>query len=70
MVGPGTGLAPFRSILQQRKYSSAASGPLILFFGCRNKEKDFHCRSELEQLELEGQLKVISAFSRDQVDKV
>lgn len=70
MVGPGTGLAPFRSIIQHRLMSGEPFGPLVLFFGCRNKEKDFHCRDELEKIVSAGQLTMITAFSRDQDDKV
>lgn len=43
MVGPGTGLAPFRSILQSRQELIKA-GKAALFFGCRNENADFHCK--------------------------
>jgi len=62
MVGPGTGVAPFRS------FSLAASKDQrrVLFFGCRNKEADFFFEKEWENAGVE----VVTAFSRDQEDKV
>lgn len=44
MVAPGTGLAPFRSILQEQQKRWNGQQAFVLFFGCRNKLKDFHCR--------------------------
>ncbi|GAB0087650.1 NADPH-dependent diflavin oxidoreductase 1 [Sergentomyia squamirostris] len=72
MVGPGTGLAPFRSILQQReaKFCDEKGGRSILFFGCRNRDRDFHCEEELKRMEVAGLLKLITAFSRDQEEKI
>lgn len=71
MVGPGTGLAIFRGILQDHELKSKArDDKMVLFFGCRNKEKDFHCRDELERMEQEGFVKLFSAISRDQEDKM
>lgn len=48
MVGPGTGLAPFRSLLLKRFYQTkdkptATEAPYTLFFGCRGEMLDFHC---------------------------
>lgn len=43
MVGPGTGLAPFRSILQEHQKNWNGRQEFVLFFGCRGKTKDFHC---------------------------
>lgn len=68
MVGPGTGCAPFRSFIQER--STAALGGNVLFFGCRNRLKDFYFDDEWRRLESNGFLKLFVAFSRDQVDKV
>lgn len=71
MVGPGTGLAIFRGILQSYELKGeASSNKLTLFFGCRNEGKDFHCRDDLLRLEQEGSLKMFCAFSRDQEDKM
>jgi sulfite reductase alpha subunit-like flavoprotein len=41
MVGPGTGVAPFRAFVQHRGAAGDAAGPAALFFGCRNAEGDF-----------------------------
>ncbi len=43
MVGPGTGLAPFRAFIQHRQLGSApeAKGEAVLYFGCRHRVKDF-----------------------------
>ncbi|KAI5641030.1 FAD binding domain-containing protein [Phthorimaea operculella] len=71
LIGPGTGLAPFRSLIQDRTLRSTASkDTLYLFFGCRYKERDFHCKEELEGLVEEGKLSLFCAFSRDQDNKI
>jgi len=70
MVGPGTGIAPFRAFLQERD-SREATGKNWLFFGNPHFTQDF-----LYQVEIQGYLKsgllskVDVAFSRDQADKV
>lgn len=71
MCGPGTGLAPFRSILQWEQLCGGTrqANALVLFFGCRNERGDFHCGSELRAMEEAGQLTLFTAFSRDQADK-
>ncbi|KAJ8715777.1 hypothetical protein PYW07_010259 [Mythimna separata] len=71
MIGPGTGLAPFRSLLQEREVQGTANkDALHLIFGCRYKERDFHCREELERMVKEDKISLYCAFSRDQEDKV
>uniref|UniRef100_A0A182N6W8 NADPH-dependent diflavin oxidoreductase 1 n=1 Tax=Anopheles dirus TaxID=7168 RepID=A0A182N6W8_9DIPT len=71
MIGPGTGLAPFRGILQERELSdNPCSAPLALFFGCRSSTADFHCEEDLKRMEHSGMLQLFCAFSRDQPDKV
>ncbi|XP_023935479.1 NADPH-dependent diflavin oxidoreductase 1 [Bicyclus anynana] len=71
LIGPGTGLAPFRSLIQERVYrGSAQSQVLHLFFGCRYEMKDFHCKEELLGLVAEDKLSLYCAFSRDQDDKI
>ena len=51
MVGPGTGVAPFRAFVQERAAQAKAGqnvGKTVLFFGCRNKAEDFMYQSEWE----------------------
>uniref|UniRef100_A0A7N8XL74 NADPH-dependent diflavin oxidoreductase 1 n=1 Tax=Mastacembelus armatus TaxID=205130 RepID=A0A7N8XL74_9TELE len=68
MVGPGTGVAPFRSALQERIAEGKTAN--VLFFGCRSVHKDFYFRSEWEEMMEAGHLTLFTAFSRDQEDKV
>ncbi len=69
MVGPGTGIAPFRGFLEEREARNA-SGQNWLFFGDRNAENDFIYREQLEALQEKGMLKLDLAFSRDQTEKI
>ncbi len=70
MVGPGTGVAPFRAYLQERK-ATGATGKNWLFFGEQRQNEDFLYREEFEQLCQEGVLtRFDTAFSRDQEKKV
>ncbi|XP_034047904.1 NADPH-dependent diflavin oxidoreductase 1 isoform X2 [Thalassophryne amazonica] len=68
LVGPGTGVAPFRSALQERVSEGKTAN--ILFFGCRSESKDFYFRTEWEEMSRAGQLTLFTAFSRDQEEKV
>jgi len=73
MIGPGTGLAPFRGFIQERAFQKEQGKPVgetHLYFGCRHKDKDFIYREELEKYVDEGVLNLHTAFSRDQVEKV
>ena len=70
MVGPGTGIAPFRAFLQDRK-ASGATGKNWLFFGDQKAAYDYLYREELEAMQAEGLLTRLDlAFSRDQEAKV
>jgi len=74
MIGPGTGYAPFRGFLQERsalKSSGATLGPAMLFFGCRNKSKDFMYEEEMQSALNDGIITSLDvAFSRDGPKKV
>ncbi|MFT5520996.1 MAG: sulfite reductase (NADPH) flavoprotein alpha-component, partial [Enterobacterales bacterium] len=70
LIGPGTGIAPFRAFLQQRD-ASEASGKNWLFFGNPNFNTDFLYQNEFKQYLTKGLLtKLDLAFSRDQQDKI
>ncbi|KAL0277497.1 UNVERIFIED_CONTAM: hypothetical protein PYX00_004752 [Menopon gallinae] len=71
MIGPGTGVAPFRSYINEMvAIGKASSDNLILFFGCRYKDADFHHAHEWLKLQNENKLTLFTAFSRDQENKV
>jgi sulfite reductase alpha subunit-like flavoprotein len=70
MIGPGTGIAPFRGFLQERR-ALGHTGPNWLFFGERHAATDFYYRDEIEQMRADGFITDLDlAFSRDQRDKV
>ena len=70
MVGPGTGIAPFRSFLHERA-ARGAVGENWLFFGDQHRDADFLYEAELEQFRADGGLTRLDlAFSRDQAHKV
>jgi len=70
MVGPGTGIAPFRAFLQHRQ-ATAAPGKNWLFFGDQCAATDFLYRDELAAMQTSGLLaRLDTAFSRDQPRKI
>ena len=70
MVGPGTGIAPFRAFLEDRK-ASGATGKTWLLFGDQHKKWDFLYGEQLQAMLREGTLtKLSTAFSRDQAEKI
>ena len=70
MVGPGTGIAPFRAFLEERE-ADGAKGDNWLLFGDRNKEHDFIYKEEIEAMQDSGLItKLDLAFSRDQDEKI
>ncbi|MHC9297324.1 diflavin oxidoreductase [Mycobacterium sp. LTG2003] len=70
MIGPGTGIAPFRAFLQERRATQAA-GRSWLFFGDRRRATDFLYGDELDDFVSSGTLTRLDlAFSRDQDAKV
>lgn len=80
-VGAGTGVAPMRSLLQERTAVARSCGATIsttgndhcrniLLFGCRKSSADYYYKDEWLQLENQGQLRLLTAFSRDQFQKI
>jgi sulfite reductase (NADPH) flavoprotein alpha-component len=70
MIGPGTGIAPFRAFLQERR-ALGAGGRNWLFFGDQHGATDFLYRDEIEGFARDGLLtRLDTAFSRDQPDKI
>ncbi|KAI9151118.1 hypothetical protein H9P43_009733 [Blastocladiella emersonii ATCC 22665] len=84
MIGPGTGVAPFRGFIQDRCAAAKrlaasapsgtvppAMGPALLFFGCRHQAHDYLYADEWETYMDEGGLtEIVTAFSRDGPNKV
>ncbi|MEL7205989.1 MAG: sulfite reductase subunit alpha [Pseudomonadota bacterium] len=70
MVGPGTGVAPFRAFLEERQ-ARGAEGTNWLFFGDQHRASDFIYRDEIRSFSESGLLTRLDlAFSRDQADKI
>jgi len=70
MIGPGTGIAPFRGFLHERRALNA-KGRNWLFFGERSSTADYLYREELESMVADGHLtRLDTAFSRDQDKKI
>ncbi len=70
MIGPGTGIAPFRAFVHERA-NDDGSGRNWLFHGARKRDHDFLYRDEIVQMHHDGSLDRLDvAFSREQEDKV
>ena len=70
MVGPGTGIAPFRGFLHERR-ATGATGKNWLFFGDQKSESDLLYREELAAFQVDGVLTQLDlAWSRDQHEKI
>jgi len=70
MIGPGTGIAPFRSFIEERN-ASGASGHNWLFYGDQHFESDFLYQTEIQNYFQVGALTNVDvAFSRDQKEKI
>jgi sulfite reductase (NADPH) flavoprotein alpha-component len=73
MVGPGTGIAPFRAFIEERNWQrdqGLALGCDWLFFGDQKADFDFIYGNELKNYQEKYSLKVTTAFSRDQAEKI
>ncbi|ODV80635.1 uncharacterized protein CANTADRAFT_48366 [Suhomyces tanzawaensis NRRL Y-17324] len=74
MIGPGTGVAPFRGFVRERvaqKKNDLKIGPTVLFYGCRNETEDFLYKNEWPEYskELGSALEIHTAFSRQDPSK-
>jgi len=69
LIGPGTGVAPFRAFLQERLISQA-KGRNWLFFGERHRASDFYYEPFFQELVKRHFLRLDTAFSRDQPEKI
>ena len=70
MIGPGTGIAPFRAFLEQRALDGA-TGRNWLYFGEQHRATDFFYEDEFTAMQQAGRLHRLDlAFSRDQAEKI
>ena len=82
LIGPGTGVAPIRSLLWEKAAMAEAYrkkhgpdqavpiGPIILLYGGRNRAADYFFEEEWEKLKSVLDLTILTAFSRDQRHKI
>jgi len=69
MVGAGTGVAPFRAFIEERS-TQKATGTNLMIFGNPHSETDYLYEDEWKQYEANGEVEMITAFSRDQEKKI
>jgi sulfite reductase (NADPH) flavoprotein alpha-component len=70
MIGPGTGIAPFRAFLQERQ-ARGAKGKNWLFFGAQREKCDYAYKEDFDRFKRDGILTQLDcAWSRDQAHKV
>jgi len=69
LIGPGTGIAPYRAFLQER-IATQAPGRNWIFFGERNRASDFYYADYWLDLEKQERIRLDTAFSRDQAEKI
>ncbi|MGH6975489.1 MAG: sulfite reductase subunit alpha, partial [Stellaceae bacterium] len=70
MIGPGTGVAPFRAFLQERQ-ATKAPGPNWLYFGHQRSDYDFFYEEEFKAMRADGHLtRLTLAWSRDGAEKI
>ena len=69
LIGPGTGIAPFRAFIQER-LATQAEGKNWVFFGERHRAFDFYYGDFWTELEKQGRIRLDTAFSRDQIEKI
>ena len=66
MVGPGTGIAPFRAYASKEiLHSKEQQRRILVFFGCRHKKKDFYFENDWNVMEKQNNFNILTAFSRD-----
>mmetsp|Transcript_4430 Transcript_4430/g.9545 ORF Transcript_4430/g.9545 Transcript_4430/m.9545 type:complete len:1182 (+) Transcript_4430:140-3685(+) len=73
LTGLGTGLAPFRAFVQERKWlkeQGHAVGPIRLYFGARHRREEYLYGDEWDAYQAEGLVDLCLAFSRDQPEKI
>lgn len=76
LIGPGTGVAPMRALLQERylhfKQNEEVSADTILFFGCRKRDSDYLFENDWNNFETNtnSMIKTVTAFSQDQENKI
>ena len=73
LVGPGTGIAPMRAFILERRDAVARGervGRTLLFFGCRRADEDFIYKDELMRAAAAGEIELTTAFSREGPAKV